>query len=156
MDLPELTAHGNQWDNFVHFNNLSGWFHFVPNDLFTYCLPTFELNVHNFFYVMNLRICEIRLNGLINWSYIVLLYNKEAKHKPFIINKFKIEDFLSTFHINKSNCLHKTNAVLCSAHISTRIFFWHPFNNKFAVSIYTVKVGWRKQGRKQHKYLSVT
>lgn len=27
------------------------------------------------------------------------------------------------FHINKSNCLHKTDAVLCSAHVSTRILF---------------------------------
>lgn len=27
------------------------------------------------------------------------------------------------FHINKSNCLHKTNAVLCGAHVSARILF---------------------------------
>lgn len=27
------------------------------------------------------------------------------------------------FHINKSNCLHKTNSVLCCAHVSTRILF---------------------------------
>lgn len=52
---------------------------------------------------------------------------------------------LPTFHINKPNCLHKADAVLCGAHVSTWILFWHSFNNKFTVSIYTVKVGWRKQ-----------
>lgn len=39
------------------------------------------------------------------------------------------------FHMNESNCLHKTNTVLCSAHIGTRILLGHSFNNKFTVSI---------------------
>lgn len=51
------------------------------------CLPTFELNVDNFLFLMNLHICATGLDGLINWTYSGLLYNKEAKHKLFIINK---------------------------------------------------------------------
>ena len=154
MNLPESTAHANWRENFVHFNNLSGQFHFVPNDLFMYCLPTFEMNVHNFF--ISHEFAHLwNKTKLINWSYIILLYNRDAKYKPFIIN-IKNRTLSPTFHINKSNCLHKTNTVFSSAHISAWILFWYPFNNKFTVSIDAVKVGWRKKGRKQHKRLSVT
>lgn len=121
-------------------------------------LTYFELHVQNILFLMNLHICELGLNGLTNWRYGVLLHNKKGKCKPFIISKLWIKNraLLPTFHINKSNCLHNTHAVLCGAHVSTRILFGNPFNNKFTVSVDTVKVGWEKQVREQHKCLSVT
>lgn len=82
------------------------------------------------------------------------MYNRAPKYKPFIIN-IENRTLSPTFHINKSNCLHKTNAVFGSAHVSAWILFWYPFNNKFTVSTDAVKVGWRKQSR-VHKCLSVT
>lgn len=96
------------------------------------------------------------INKLKVWC--VVLHNKKGKCKPSIISKLWIKNraLLPTFHINKSNCLHNTHAVLCGAHVSTRILFGNPFNNKFTVSVDTVKVGWEKQVREQHKCLSVT
>lgn len=74
----------------------------------------------------------------------VILYYFIVRKQTFIMNKSQSDHgpLLPTFHVNKSNRFHKANAVLGCTHVSARVLRWHPFNNKFTVSIDAVKVGW--------------